>query len=731
MKRSYLLIALVAALAAAAASFLTLADAPSETPEVYLARGHGLVSQGKVEEALVEFVNAVKADPASAQSRHELALFYLKLGQTEKATREFRYAVDLKADSIAPRFQLANLYLLNRDMRRVTEQLTEIQRYRPEAVEARQIAAKIALIDKDPDRAMSELAEALKNDPLRASLHTDIAAIHASKNDFNRAVASYRQALEIDPKLVSARSALLRLYLATGEQAKADQELILATRLEPENENLLHARWSEYAGARQFDEFEKLYLDLLTKKPESLIAKKRLAEFYILKGELQKGWDYSNAVQKVRPGDPDVTYFFGRLHLARKEYPRAAEVLYNASRDTPKFPLVHYYLGQAQLGNHDVGQAKRAFAKAKELNPHWFAPRLALARIYLTTNAVGAALEECASIMQATPNQVECLAIAGEARLKKGEAALAHDLLVKAKEINPRDAALAHHIGSAYLAQKKYAPALTAYEEALQLDGDRIDALAAITQVLLVQGNHKGALERVQQQLGKTKKTAEVYQLLGQLSIDQQDYETGRNHLAKALALKPDLYSAALTIAQTYMTENKLDLAIAECERFIQKNPRVAESYMLLGILHDRKQLYEQANRHYKKVLELDKNAALAANNLAWNYSQFGGNLEVALTLAQRAREVNPEDENIAHTLGWIYHKKGVTQKAIFLLKESSEKFKQGNPSVLYHLGMAYLESSDYSRARESFIKALKLDRAFPEAKQTKQALDEIGERKS
>ena len=47
----------------------------------------------------------------------------------------------------------------------------------------------------------------------------------------------------------------------------------------------------------------------------------------------------------------------------------------------------------------------------------------------------------------------------------------------------------------------------------------------------------------------------------------------------------------------------------------------------------------QKANGYYQKVLDLNKNFAPAANNLAYNYAQYGGNLDVALGLAQKARE--------------------------------------------------------------------------------------------
>src|SRR5262249_26860380 len=161
------------------------------------------------------------------------------------------------------------------------------------------------------------------------------------------------------------------------------------------------------------------------------------------------------------------------------------------------------------------------------------------------------------------------------------------------------------------------------------------------------------------QQLVRTKNKADVYMLLGQLSLSHQDYTKALSYLEKAVTLNPNLDSAAALIAATYMAQKQFDAAIAQSEKIIQRNPNATSSYMLLGRLYDIKQQYNRANQYYQKVLELDSRSASAANNLARNYAQYGGNLDSALTLAQKARELNPDDEGIADTLGWIYYKKG------------------------------------------------------------------------
>lgn len=511
-----------------------------------------------------------------------------------------------------------------------------------------------------------------------------------------------------------------------GDQAKAEQELILATKADPENENLLHILGSYYAGTRKFDEFEKLYLDLLKKKPDSLIAKKKLAEFYIQKGDLQKAWAYTNEIQKTQPEDTDATYFSGRLHLAQKEFPRAAEELFNVTRDASRFAPGYYFLGVARLGNNEIAQARAAFAKAKELIPLWLEPRAALARTYLATGDYNLAWEESEQILQAQPRNLEILMIGGAARLKKGEVEQALELFRRAKDVAPADANPRNNIGTVYLIQKKYGPALAEYEEALKLDPDRMDSLSSIANVLAVQGSQKAAFERVQQQLDRTKNKAQVYQLLGQLSLAAKDYQKAIDNVQKALDLDPNLLTAYPLLAQAYAEQKMFDSAIPQYQKVLQKNPQNIQALVLLGTVYDLKKEPEKANDYYKRALDLNKNAVVAANNLAWNYAEHGGNLDIALGLAQKAREINSEDPGIADTLGWIYYRKGAYGTAVALLRESNEKFKGGNPTVLYHLALAYEKSNEKTLAQQSLTKALAQSQDFPEAPEAKKALQSL-----
>jgi tetratricopeptide (TPR) repeat protein len=90
---------------------------------------------------------------------------------------------------------------------------------------------------------------------------------------------------------------------------------------------------------------------------------------------------------------------------------------------------------------------------------------------------------------------------------------------------------------------------------------------------------------------------------------------------------------------------------VQQYETVLKTNPNLLPPYMLLGMLHDLQNKPQQAMAYYEKALTLNPRFAPAANNLAWNYAEHGGNIDRALSLAQTAREQLPHDPSIADTL--------------------------------------------------------------------------------
>ena len=117
----------------------------------------------------------------------------------------------------------------------------------------------------------------------------------------------------------------------------------------------------------------------------------------------------------------------------------------------------------------------------------------------------------------------------------------------------------------------------------------------------------------------------------------------------------------------------------------------------------------------YRAALEISDSYVPALNNLAYLCASGYCSKEEALRLAIAAFKKEPGNAGIMDTLGFALLKnnrledaKKVLEKAVNLLPE--------NPTVSFHLGLAYKESGDKANALKQLQKSLSLGE-FPDSK--------------
>jgi tetratricopeptide (TPR) repeat protein len=185
-----------------------------------------------------------------------------------------------------------------------------------------------------------------------------------------------------------------------------------------------------------------------------------------------------------------------------------------------------------------------------------------------------------------------------------------------------------------------------------------------------------------------------------------------------------------LKLGQVQVAEGSIEQALATYLQSIKDHPREIEFYILSGEMYESQGSKDQAKAMYQKALEIQPNNPLASNNLAYLILQQldkGGNVDVALALAQTARRGWPDSPHATDTLGFAYLQKGVYQSAIDMFQESLRlSEKQGttdNPTVHYHLALAYQKINQPAQARQQLERALKINPNYADARK---ALSEL-----
>jgi tetratricopeptide (TPR) repeat protein len=169
--------------------------------------------------------------------------------------------------------------------------------------------------------------------------------------------------------------------------------------------------------------------------------------------------------------------------------------------------------------------------------------------------------------------------------------------------------------------------------------------------------------------------------------------------------------------------------AESDLRNAIATHPRAVSNYVTLGTQFEKEKKWEEARKLFEKAHEIDPGSPYVSAELAFLYLEHGGDVNVAVSLAQMAKQKMPESPMTADALGWAYYKLGSADLAIAQLKEAVTKTPE-NPVYQYHLGMAYLSGRRTDMAARSLRMALKQAPNFPYAENARTALGEITQQK-
>ena len=222
--------------------------------------------------------------------------------------------------------------------------------------------------------------------------------------------------------------------------------------------------------------------------------------------------------------------------------------------------------------------------------------------------------------------------------------------------------------------------------------------------------------------VAKEPKNPLLWEMVGRFLLASGKPAEAEVAFLKSIELAPDFTASYYQLGVIYAAQKKFPEAEKRLAKVIEQNDKNVGAHLLLGMVLNSQGKLDAANKEYRKVLSLSPKNPLAANNLASNLADGGGNLDEALKFAQVAREAAPEDPSVGDTLGWIYYKKGLIETAYPLIADAAGKAKN-NASVRYHHGMVLAKKGKNKEAAAELKTALSLDPKFPGAEEAKKMM--------
>ncbi len=462
-------------------------------------------------------------------------------------------------------------------------------------------------------------------------------------------------AVECPPSTVSraeaqARAANLiaqaQVRFQRGEVTQAAQQFEQAVCLDPAQPSAYVGWGISEAAAGHFEQALQALERACQLAPRDIAALLARAQVEASLGRFASAEKTISLARGIAPEHPRVSLMALRIALAQNQKPdiaRLKQLLIGMGRQFPREQRVHAEAGRILL-EHAPDLALAELLRARSLGPLDPESAVRLATLENLAGGFSDAIRETEDVLKnsVTPARLKAsaAAIAGVSYEGNGQIKEAAEQLTAAIGLAP-------DVENGYLAlagllekQQNWAGAVAALERGIKAFPKSAALALALGSVLLKSGDTLRAEQALGRLTAKDPQNAEVHPLLAQAQFANGKAAEAAKTWGKLAGLQPDYPMLHSMIAQCLLAQTPPDHAgaLAELARALVKSPEDPELYYLQGKVYSELGKYSEAERAFRRAIELQPSIA------AWHYQL--GQVYQKLGRAAAAKE---EFERMTH----------------------------------------------------------------------------------
>ncbi|RJQ23919.1 tetratricopeptide repeat protein [Candidatus Parcubacteria bacterium] len=679
---------------------------------------------------------------------------YYASNDFSNALSAWEKALELQPDSPVLYRKMGEIFLKQAKYSKALEAYNQLLRLQPEAWDIWLQVAKIHLQFLNLDAA-EQCQQKFQHSLATPETKTFAGDLLAAKNDFNGAEKKYRQSLSLAPNYQPSLARLAICLLAEDKTSEAEDIFKLLQEMQPESSDIYIQMSNYWRLKNDFNKAEEniskaieedptnmqlrikmveLYIDIedyqrainflkifLKEMPENRLAKKMLIETFLIFNKFADAEKILNELTDSEQKDSDFLLLKGKYYLITLELYNAISMFQMVLEKEPKLPIAHYLLAIAYLAGGQDNLGQKSLIKTLTLNTQFSEAELTLADTYYKTGQYELALEHADRVKEREPEKFRSHQIMGNILLvtKQYKAALAE--FQAANLLYPDHVTPLYYMALLWSLSGKQEVAKLTYQELLKKYPALANGVLDYTQILLLENRGDGAIHFLKDLINKSPANPYLHYLIGETYLRTGNKTAAINSFIQSLAIKQDIQSAYLKLFDLYSDDSEkleklLHDSISKVSNFTEAQIRLANLYCQKGQPIKGISLLQEA-------LSANPKSPQLANNLAWLYLEYQPkDIDEAMRLAQLAYERLPNNAAVADTLGWIFFKKGMAQRAVWLL-EQAYTLAPNNPLALFHLGMIKKNLGKNAEAQQYLSKALAANLTMP---MRQQAIDTL-----
>jgi len=730
------------------------------TAAFHLAAASLATRKAESSDAADQLQQALATEPNSARAHLRMGYLYLLRRNPGHAESELKTAADLAPPRSEERIQYAEFKASNGAVDEAKKILTGITKEAPDYFPAWGRLARIALSEKKYDEGLSflenifsrdaqnpearllqstfflakgdrvkaiatlgKLNEAYPNNPL---VKLQVGRAYFQNNNIVQATAALEQAVAAKPNYVEAILTLAELNIRAGKiqaAVSALEDLLRKTPNFPQAQVLLI---EGYQALGRSDEAIALCRERIKGAPNS-------ADGYYMLGlilhQQQKDDEARTALEKAAELAPDNFNFLDKLvelDLAAKRYDSAKERVQTLAQKNPNAAAPYFLEAKIYSSSgpqQDLSRAESSLRKALALDPNFTSAYDLLISVYVAANKSDEALKELNAELTKNPKNQRALLMRALLDDKLKDYPAARDSYEQLLALDG-DSFLALN-NLAYLYAERLNDLDKAYELAQRARTlEPRDGIVADTfgWILYKRGEYQQALGLLQDSAAKFPDNPELQFHLGMAHYMMGNTDAARSALEKAV--RSDAAFPGKEEAQQRLTQ--LAKGSANSGRS-QPAATSTQSNDVIALLREAEAYEQQGNdgkaaASYEQAFKVNPKLATTALKIAQLNSGSLHQLAKALEFARKARDLAPNDPQVAGAVGRIALQTGNITWASSLLQESTRR-GVNDPAILHDLAMATYLSGKVGEARQIMQRAMEAKPPADEAEEGRRFL--------
>jgi len=526
--------------------------------------------------------------------------------------------------------------------------------------------------------------------------------------DAKNSAAAFKAAKEADPGNTRVQTAAALAQVQTGNpKAIAELEAIAAgdagTRADL---GLIAAtlRQNDFAAAlKAIDGLEK-------KMPQRALPHGLRGQVLIRKRDLEGAKRSFEVALTMEPSYFPAVASLAALELSAGQ-PELARKRFEAfSKANPR--SYEAMLALAEIGARTgapVSEVTKFAREAVKANPAEPKARLVLVEHLLSTGEAKVALVAAQEANATMQNNPEITEIFGRALMASGDAQQSVSVFKKLAAQLPDNPRLQIRLAEALLMSKDNAGAQAALKRAEALQPDYLPAQRGLVLMAMLEKRYAEAVTMTRSMQTKNPKSPLGLLLEGDIESSRKSFDAAATAYRSALQITKST-ETSMKLHNSLLAGNKRAEADRWAADWLKDNPKDASFRFYLGDITLARGDDAGAEVHYRSVLELQPENALAMNNVAWLLVKQGK--PGGLPMAQKAVSLLNDRAPLLDTLAAALAADNQLSKAIETQKRAIE-LDADSPMLKFALAKHYLKAGEKAYAKAELEALSKLGDKF------------------